>query len=115
MRASSPTWMLALASALAGCASKPLVPYSTETPPLVRLPAAAAGVGDGRARFREIFCAILQTRQQTVPDYRPCEEALTRVGTEPPAPAGQPSWAPRAGRWWRWSCPVSASTASRRG
>jgi len=90
MRASSLALVLALALALAGCASKPLVPYSTETPPLVLLPAAAAGVGDGRARFREIFCAILQTRQQTVPDYRPCEEALTRVGTEPPG-TGKPA------------------------
>jgi hypothetical protein len=26
---------------------------------------------------------VLEARGRTLPDYRPCEEALTRVGTEP--------------------------------
>ena len=68
---------------LEGCASKPLMPYTTDTPPLVLVPAALAGVQDKRARFREIYCAVLEARRSEVPDYRPCDEALTRVGTEP--------------------------------
>src|SRR5688572_32483102 len=71
-----------LALALAACASNPLVPYSTDTPPLVLVPAAQAGVVDKRARFREIYCAVLEARP-ALPDHRSCEEALTRVGEEP--------------------------------
>jgi hypothetical protein len=66
---------------LAACAA-PLVPYSTNTPPLVLAPAARAGVIDKRGRFREIYCAILEARPG-LPDHRRCEEALTRVGEEP--------------------------------
>jgi hypothetical protein len=38
---------------------------------------------DERGRFREIFCSILEERGPTLPDYRSCDDALTRVGTEP--------------------------------
>jgi len=58
------------------------VPYSTESPPLTLVPASEAGVQDKRGRFREIYCAILQARPD-LPDQRPCEQALTRVGAEP--------------------------------
>ena len=74
---------------LTGCASSPLVPFSTDTPPLVLAPAAQAGVLDKRGRFREIYCAVLQARATEVPDFRPCDDALTRLGTEP-AGTGQP-------------------------
>jgi len=67
---------------LAACASKPLVPYTTDTPSLVLAPAAQAGIGDKRARFREIYCAVLDARRE-LPDHRSCDEALTRVGDEP--------------------------------
>ena len=67
---------------LAACASKPLVPYTTDTPPLVLAPAAQAGIVDKRARFREIYCAVLEARRE-LPDHRSCDEALTRVGDEP--------------------------------
>lgn len=66
---------------LAAC-TKPLVPFSTNTPPLLLVPATRAGVVDERGRFREIYCAVLEARRG-LPDYRPCEEALTRVGEEP--------------------------------
>jgi pimeloyl-ACP methyl ester carboxylesterase len=65
---------------LVACAA-PLIPYSTNTPPLVLAPAAQAGVIDKRARFREIYCAVLEARRG-LPDYRGCDEALTRVGEE---------------------------------
>jgi dienelactone hydrolase len=74
---------------LGACATKPLIPYSVDTPPLVLVPASQAGVQDKRARFREIFCAVLDARGSTLPDYRPCDDALTRVGDEP-AGTGKP-------------------------
>lgn len=75
--------MIAGCLALTACTSPPLIAYSTDTPPLVLVPAAQAGVQDQRARFREIFCSILDTRGSDLPDSRPCEEALTRLGSEP--------------------------------
>ncbi len=76
-------------AALAGCAGSPLVPFSTDTPPLVLAPVAQAGVQDKRGRFREIYCAVLQARAAEVPDHRSCDDALTRLGSEPAA-SGQP-------------------------
>ena len=75
----------AVSATIIACAS-PLVPYSTDTPPLVLAPASVAGVIDRRARFREIYCAVLGARQ-SLPDYRTCEDALTLVGQEPLAAA----------------------------
>lgn len=76
-------------AALAGCAGSPLVPFSTDTPPLVLVPAAQAGVQDKRGRFREVYCAVLEARAGQVPDHRACDDALTRLGTEP-AGSGKP-------------------------
>jgi hypothetical protein len=61
------------------CATTPPSPYSGDASPTVSLP----GVEDQRGRFREIFCATLEERGPTLPDFRPCDEALTRVGVEP--------------------------------
>jgi dienelactone hydrolase len=85
---------LLAAGVLGGCAPSPLIPYSTETPPLVLVPAAQAGVQDRRARFREIFCAVLEARKAELPDYRPCDDALTRVGVEPAGSARPVTLAP---------------------
>ena len=73
---------------LVACAGKPLSPYTTDTTPMILLPISKAGIRDDRGRFREIYCAILDDHGQELPDYRSCETALTRVGTEP-APTGQ--------------------------
>jgi hypothetical protein len=81
---------MAVAVALGACApAPPLMPYSTDTPPLVLAPASEAGVRDERARFREIYCAVLDAGGSELPDYRPCEDALTQVGIEP-ASTGKP-------------------------
>ena len=84
-RCSARALTLATAAAcvvLAACATKTLIPYSTDPPPLALVPATSAGVVDKRARFREIFCAVLEARPE-LPDHRACEDALTRVGKEP--------------------------------
>ena len=70
---------------LTACAGKSLVPYTTDTPPLVLLPASEAGITDGRGRFREIACAVLEAYGRELPHYRDCEQALTRLGNEPGA------------------------------
>lgn len=82
---SARTMLLALVAmiGLSGCSSKPLVPYSTDTPPLALLPVSLAGIEDERGRFREIYCTVLEARKHALPDYRSCDEALTRVGEEP--------------------------------
>jgi hypothetical protein len=72
-----------LTGVLAGCASKPTIPYSTDFDPITELPTARGGIQDGRTRFREIYCAALEDHGRDLPDYMPCDEALTRVGTEP--------------------------------
>jgi hypothetical protein len=70
-------------SLICACSTTPLSPYSEDTPPLVLLPISQAGIEDQRGRFREVFCTVLEKRGTTLQDYRPCEEALTRVGIEP--------------------------------
>jgi hypothetical protein len=82
------TLAAAACAAFPACSTKPLVPYSTDTPPLVLLPAGSQPVVDKRGRFREIYCAVLEARRD-LPDYRPCEDALTRLGKEPPG-TGRP-------------------------
>jgi hypothetical protein len=79
------TLVLAGCLLASACASKPLVPFSTETPPLMLVPTSYAGIVDKRGRFREIYCAVLEGGGGSVPDYRPCEEALTRVADEQPS------------------------------
>ena len=68
---------------LCACASAPLAPYTEDAPPLILVPVAQAGVSDKRGRFREIFCTIIEERGTSLPDYRDCGDALTRVGVEP--------------------------------
>jgi len=68
---------------LTACAGKPLNPWTADSPPNALVPVADAGVNDQRGRFREVFCEVLESRGEKWPDYRPCEDALTRVADEP--------------------------------
>ena len=101
--------IVAACMALGACATTG-VPYSTDIAPDIH-----AGLQDKRARFRETYCAVLEAHGHALPDYRPCEEALTRVGDEPVG-AGRPSNSVRRNGTWsrRWS-PASDTSASRSG
>ena len=70
--------------ALGACATTSGVPYSTDIAPDTH-----AGLQDKRGRFRETFCAVLEAHGHELPDYRSCDQALTRVGDEP-AGTGKP-------------------------
>lgn len=80
---------LTAAALLPACTGKPLIPWTDQSPPQVLVPVADAGIDDKRGRFREIFCELLESRGEDWPDYRSCDEALSRVGEEPPG-TGQP-------------------------
>jgi hypothetical protein len=68
---------------VSSCATAPPSPYGASAQ--LVLP---ADITDQRGRFREIFCAILEERGTTLPDSRPCDDALTRIGDEPPGTGG---------------------------
>ncbi len=67
--------LLPILLVLTACASKPLNPWTTDSPPLALVPVADTGVDDQRGRFREIYCEVLESRGEDWPDYRPCDEA----------------------------------------
>jgi len=76
-------------SLLSACSSQPQVPFSYSLAPLSFEPGNTYNVSDGRARFREIFCAANEDHGESLPDFRPCEDALVRFEDEPP-PTGEP-------------------------
>ncbi|HXI75647.1 MAG TPA: hypothetical protein VNH21_00830 [Steroidobacteraceae bacterium] len=62
---------------LGGCATKGPVEYSIDVP---------QGVRDGRAHFDDLFCAVLKDHGPSLPDHRPCEDALSHTAPPPPMP-----------------------------
>ena len=71
---------LAGALLLSACATAPVAPYTVEIP---------AGVADGRARFTEIYCAVLKEHGADLPDNRSCDAALSNIAASPPG-TGKP-------------------------
>jgi hypothetical protein len=72
-----------------GCGRSSLLPFDLGVPPQILTAATGAGVIDGRARFREVWCAIRDAHGRSLPDDRPCEDALVRFDGEGP-PTGRP-------------------------
>lgn len=56
---------------LGACAKREVAPLAHASPPAVLVPARAAGIRDGRARFREILTAVLTDHGAALPDNRP--------------------------------------------
>jgi hypothetical protein len=65
---------------LGACAARPPVDFRIDVPP---------GVTDARGRFTEIYCEVLRAHGPGLPDYRPCEAALSRIAAPPPG-TGRP-------------------------
>ena len=81
--------IFAILPLVVSCSSQPKVPFSYTIEPISFEPGNQYNITDGRARFREIFCAANEDHGALLPDFRPCEEALVRFDDEPAA-TGEP-------------------------
>ena len=80
--------VLLIALSLAGCAGTPR-PQPIDSAAELAAFMQSQRLADGRGRFREIFCSVMEAHGRDLPDYRPCEQALRDV--EPVAGAtGRP-------------------------
>ena len=61
------------------CASKAMAPTTSDIPTMELLRSKNLNFTDGRARFRKIFCEILNDHGKTLPDYKNCEDALAQL------------------------------------
>jgi hypothetical protein len=79
--------VLGLAGPLGACTPKPLLPFTTDTPPVLLATAGPEnGIEDRRGRFRQILCAVAADHGRNLADYRPCDEILWRLRDEPAEP-----------------------------
>jgi hypothetical protein len=67
---------------LSGCTASPMLKYNPDVPAQTLSVLDAPEVQDGRARFREVFCATL--REHPDRKQRGCEELLHRLSDEKP-------------------------------
>ena len=74
--------LAAVSFLMPGCRPDPLIENTFDSHPMMLVPAFSAGVVDGRARFREIFCNITALRGSALPDPLPCEQALVKLEGE---------------------------------
>lgn len=68
---------------LSGCASDSILTYSSDAPAQVLAPIETAGVEDGRARFREIFCERFKAIGPPKEGRPDCSDYLHRLVDEP--------------------------------
>lgn len=68
---------------LGGCSGLPTATQLTRDPLPVRQGAGAVELHDGRARFRQIFCAVLASAPASDSAYRSCDARLWRLADEP--------------------------------
>ncbi len=77
--------LLLLLPLLAGCAS-PLLEYQLQGPAAILQPVGSPSVGDGRPRFREIFCTLLERERSG----ENCQDYLHHLGDEAPPQTAAP-------------------------
>jgi hypothetical protein len=68
---------------LSGCTSKPILTYGSNAPAQILTPIHAAGVEDGRARFRNIFCERFDAIGSPKDGQPTCLDYLHRLADEP--------------------------------
>jgi len=68
---------------LSGCASNPILSYESDAPAQLLAPIQIAGVKDGRARFREIFCERFDAIGPPADGGPSCSDYLHRLADEP--------------------------------
>lgn len=71
------------ASILGGCATGPMLSYDSAAPAQVLSTTAAAGIEDGRARFRQIFCERFEAIGPPENGKPSCGDYLHRLVDEP--------------------------------
>lgn len=81
------------ALAFGGCATQSILTYESESPAMVLSTAGAAGISDGRARFREIFCERFRAIGPPENGKPYCGDYLHRLVDEP-APGSQAAGEP---------------------
>ena len=73
-----------------GCAPNPILAYESDAPAQVLAPIQAAGVTDGRDRFREIFCERFDAIGPPADGRPSCSDYLHKLADEPAA-NGEPA------------------------
>ena len=73
---------IALVFLLTACGGKAVLPPVADTVPLILAPISNTTTADARGRFREIYCAVREDHGKTLPDDRPCDEALWKLAGE---------------------------------
>lgn len=75
------TLVTALTLALSACSSLP-ENSASDLADQIFGPNASVPATDARASFRQVYCSINEDHGESLPDYRPCDEALRRVPPE---------------------------------
>jgi len=82
--------------ALTACADGPSNYAIHQQRPLIMVPAGQAGVDDARGAFRAYFCQLTASAGASLPEPRPCADALVELaGEEDSATAIDPGTIPR--------------------
>lgn len=76
-------WPLLVVLLAGACAKDPILPYDSPAPAQVLSTVGAAGIEDGRARFRELFCQSFEAVGAPPGGKLECGDYLHRLADEP--------------------------------